>query len=331
MKIPGASSGAFDQTIHHVLPPISGSGGCERKRAVSRPLAHARGYPNQGEASFAVSNPTRMNADEYLKLAEVEDGLWYFHSLHRHVRRELRAALGGTGGSGEKRVGGNALHLLDAGCGTGGMILRLRAADPGWKWSGIDFMPLACELARKRCAAPSTGSGQADVDIRVASITELPFADGSFDAVVSADVVCQVDNPEVAAREFFRVLRPGGIVIVNVPAYMWLWSYHDDSCQTKHRYTRPEMAALLGGAGFQVTRLTHLNAIPFPLIWAKRKLFSSANDTSDMKAYPAPIDAAFRAMTAVEHAWLKVGPAWAWGTSVFAVGRKPDQGQGTKD
>ena len=55
-------------------------------------------------------------------------------------------------------------------------------------------------------------------------------------------------------------------------------------------HTRPEMAALLGGAGFQVTRLTHLNAIPFPLIWAKRKLFSSASDTSDMRAYPAPVD-----------------------------------------
>jgi SAM-dependent methyltransferase len=245
-----------------------------------------------------------MNADEYLKLAEVEDGLWYFHSLHRHVRRELRSGLGRREAA-----------VLDAGCGTGGMILRLRSTEPRWTWSGIDFMPLACELARKRCGP--------DVDVRVASITELPFADASFDAVVSADVVCQVDNPAVAAAEFFRVLRPGGVVIVNVPAYMWMWSYHDDSCQTKHRYTRPEMAALLGGAGFRVTRLTHLNAIPFPLIWAKRKLFSSASDTSDMKAYPAPIDWAFRAMTAVEHAWLRVGPAWAWGTSVFAVGRKP--------
>ncbi len=273
----------------------------------------------------------RMNADEYLKLAEVEDGLWYFHSLHGHVRRELRAALGENGDAAfsprlEKSAAGaprpqQGKGILDAGCGTGGLIQRMRAtapavADgPAWKWSGIDFMPLACELARKRCGP--------EVDIREASITALPFADASFDAVVSADVVCQVDNPGVAAAEFFRVLRPGGIAIVSVPAYMWMWSYHDDSCQTKHRYTRPELAALLGGAGFSVGRLTHLNAIPFPLIWAKRKLFRSADDTSDMKAYPAPIEAAFRAMTAIEHAWLRVAPAWAWGTSVFAVGRKP--------
>ena len=263
-----------------------------------------------------------MNADEYLKLAEVEDGLWYFHSLHAHVRRELRAGLLDGDAAPSPRSGPGAAgaprpqhEILDAGCGTGGMILRLRAQEPAWRWSGIDFMPLACELARKRC-----GPG---VDIREASITALPFADASFDAVVSADVVCQVDNPEVAAAEFFRVLRPGGVVIVNVPAYMWMWSYHDDSCQTKHRYTRPEMATLLTGAGFQMTRLTHLNAIAFPLIWAKRKLFRSAGDTSDVKAYPAPIDAMFRAMTAIEHAWLRMAPAWGWGTSVFAVARKP--------
>ena len=116
-----------------------------------------------------------MNADEYLKLAEVEDRMWYFRSLHAHVARELARMRSGGG------------DVLDAGCGTGGLILRLREANPAWRFAGIDFMPLACELARRRC-------GEA-TDIREASITALPFADASFDAVVSADVVCQVGNP----------------------------------------------------------------------------------------------------------------------------------------
>ena len=235
--------------------------------------------------------------------------MWYFRSLHAHVRRELAK----TGVARDAAV-------LDAGCGTGGMILRLRAQEPGWRWSGIDFMPLACELARKRC--PATGSGQAAVDIREASITALPFGDASFDAVVSADVICQVVDADVAVKEFFRVLRPGGVVVINVPAYMWMWSYHDDSCQTKHRYTRPEIAALLAGAGFRDARLTHWNALPFPLVWAKRKLFRAATDTSDVKEYPAAIEALFRGAMAIEHAWLRAGGAWAWGTSVFSVARK---------
>jgi SAM-dependent methyltransferase len=259
-----------------------------------------------------------MQQDEYIKLADVEDRMWYFRSLHAHVRRALEAGLSEAGRAATPRPeGGGPRHrqVLDAGCGTGGLILRLRAAHPEWHYSGIDFMPLACELARKRCGP--------DVDVRVASITELPFEDRTFDAVVSADVVCQVGNPEQAAAEFFRVLRPGGVVVVNVPAYMWMWSYHDDSCQTKHRYTRPEMDALLRDAGFAGRRTTHWNALPFPVVWAKRKLFRTAEDTSDVKLYPAPVEAAFNGLMAFEHAWLRAGGRWAWGTSVFGVARKP--------
>ncbi|MBI5691639.1 MAG: class I SAM-dependent methyltransferase [Verrucomicrobia bacterium] len=244
-----------------------------------------------------------MNTDEYLKLAEVEDRMWYFRSLHAHVARALAPALA------------PGAAVLDAGCGTGGLILRLRAAHPEWRYAGIDFMPIACDLARRRCGP--------DVDLRVASITELPFAAGSFDAVVSADVICQVDHPGVAMAEFFRVLRPGGVLFVNVPAYMWMWSYHDDSCQTKHRYTRPEIAALLRDAGFGGIATTHWNALPFPVVWAKRKLFRTPADTSDVKEYPRVVDRFFGGLMALEHAWMRGGGTWAWGTSVSGCGRKP--------
>ena len=256
-----------------------------------------------------------MKNDEYLKLAEVEDQMWYFRSLHAHVRRELGQRLGETGTK-ARAAGALRPHILDAGCGTGGMLLRLREQEPTWTWAAIDFMPIACELARQRC-----GPG---VDIRVASITELPFADQSFDAVVSADVVCQVENPETAAKEFFRVLRPGGIVVMNVPAYMWMWSYHDDAVHTKHRYTRPEVDALMAGAGFIDRKTTHWNALPFPAVWAKRKLFPSSADTSDVKEYPKFVDGIFSGLMGMEHAWMKAGGKWAWGTSVFGIAKKPE-------
>ena len=89
--------------------------------------------------------------------------MWYFRSLHAHVVRELRAA----------DLPANP-EVLDAGCGTGGLLLRAGQQWPGARWQAIDFMPLACELARKRCGGA--------VEIREASITDLPYGDASFDA-----------------------------------------------------------------------------------------------------------------------------------------------------
>jgi SAM-dependent methyltransferase len=244
-----------------------------------------------------------METDEYLKLAEVEDRMWYFRALHGHLARELER--GGVGAG---------ARVLDAGCGTGGLIVRWKRERPQWRVSGVDIMPLACRLARERCGN--------ETDIREGSITALPCGDGEFDAIVSADVVCQIDRAADAIAEFFRVLRLGGIAAINVPAYMWLWSYHDNAVHTKHRFTRREMAGLLEAAGFSVVRVTHWNALLFPLVWGKRKLFRTARDTSDVKLYPAPLEAAFNATMAVEHAWLRAGGRWAWGSSVLAVGRK---------
>lgn len=246
----------------------------------------------------------RMNADEYVKLAKVEDRMWYFRSLHGHVRRELNT-----------RLGAESAQILDAGCGTGGLINAVRRERPGWQFSGIDLIPLACELARQRCAAGT--------DIREASITALPFGNESFDAVISADVICQVEDADVALREFFRVLRPGGVVVINVPAYMWMWSYHDVSCHTKHRYTRRELDQALRATGFGERRSTHWNALPLPALWLKRKVLHTARATSDVRLYPAAVDALFGGMMAAEHAFLRAGGTWPWGTSVLATARKP--------
>ena len=242
-----------------------------------------------------------MQLDEYRKLSEVEDRMWYFHALNRRIAHWLAQVLP----PGPARV-------LDAGCGTGGLIKALRAAHPAWDLTGLDFMPLACTLARER-----TG-----VEIVQGSITDLPFATGSFDAVVSADVVCQVEDSARALQEFARVVRPGGGVLVNVPAFRWLWSYHDDSCETKHRYTRPELTALFRTAGLSIDFATYANLLPLPLIAARRKLFRPANPTSDVQLYPAPVEAGFAGLAGVEFAWQRLGWASPVGSSVFVAGRR---------
>jgi len=237
-------------------------------------------------------------------MAAVEDTMWYYRALHRNVARALERGLGPEAA------------VLDAGCGTGGLLKKLAAAHSGWRLTGLDLSPVACELARTRVVAR----------IVEAPATALPFSSGEFDAVVSCDVVCQVAEPAAALREFFRVLRPGGTVVLTMPAYVWMHSYHDEQVGNRRRYSRRETLALLEEAGFTAGHGTYWNMLPFPLAVLRRKFLPPRRPTSDVRLYPAPLEAIFNLMMAIEHAWLGRGGRLPFGSSVLVVGRKPDRG-----
>ena len=242
-----------------------------------------------------------MQPGEYRKMAEVEDAMWYYRALHRHVGRSLAAVLPEAGA-----------RVLDAGCGTGGLLRRLHESRPRWVLTGLDFSPLACELARER-----TGG-----EVVSGSVAALPFADRQFDAIASCDVVCQIADPAQAVREFQRVLCPGGQVVLTMPAYQWMYSYHDREVGNLRRYTRGEVNALLQSAGFRIVRSTYWNTLLFPLAVSRRKILSPAAPTSDVSLFPAPVEAGFNALMAIEHAWLGAGGSLPLGNSVLTVAQK---------
>lgn len=242
-----------------------------------------------------------MHLEEYHKLAEVEDRMWYFRALHRRIIHGLER----HGGAGPRRV-------LDAGCGTGGFIRALRAAHPDWQCTGLDLAPLACALARARTGA----------EIILGSILELPFADASFDAVVSADVIAHVEDDARALRELARVARPGGLVLVNAPAYRWLWSYHDERVQARRRYTRPELVSGFEAAGLEVLRAGYANLPVLPLVILRRKLFPLRGTASDVRLGPRLVELALAGLAALEFAWQRAGVESPAGSSVFVVGRR---------
>lgn len=227
--------------------------------------------------------------------------MWYYKSVHGHMRRGL-----------EHHLKSQPARILDAGCGSGGLIRRLAPLQPAWSWQGLDYSPLACALARERCTA----------EIREGSLLDLPYEDGRFAAITSVDVLCQVKDPRTALAEIHRCLAPGGTAVVNVPAYKWLWSYHDEAVQSEHRFTRPEMIALFREAGFRVLRSTYWNMLPFPLVVLRRKVFPPAHPTSDVSLFPRPVEAGFNALMAVEHAWLGTGGRLPFGSSVLTVAQK---------
>jgi SAM-dependent methyltransferase len=108
------------------------------------------------------------------------------------------------------------------------------------------------------------------LDIVQGSVTELPFEDDSFDLVCAFDVIEHVEDDGLAVRELIRVCKPGGIVFVTVPAFMSLWSVHDEVNLHYRRYRKDGLQLLFTGG--RILRTTYFNTLLFPLIWIARSL-----------------------------------------------------------
>lgn len=102
------------------------------------------------------------------------------------------------------------------------------------------------------------------------SVLTLPFADAKFDVVAAFDVVEHCEPESTALSELARVLRPGGTLVVSVPAYQWAWSDHDVANGHHRRYTRGRAVRAIQAAGLEVTRTTYAFAGVFPLFAAER-------------------------------------------------------------
>ena len=244
-----------------------------------------------------------MNVEEYGRMFEAEERQWWYAGM-RAISLSLLDAAWPRAGAGGRRI-------LDAGCGTGSNLAHLR---PFGRTVGVDVSEEALRFCRQRGVAAARGS-----------VLALPFSDATFDAVTSFDVLYHrwVEDDVAAVRELSRVLRPGGLLLVRVPALKLLWGAHDEAVHSRHRYTRAELRALLEGAGLEVVRLTYANTLLFPLLAARRGLDRLLDrHGSDVAFLPAPLEWTFRRLLGLE-ARLVRRVALPLGASVFALARKP--------
>jgi SAM-dependent methyltransferase len=148
----------------------------------------------------------------------------------------------------------------------------------------------------------------------------------SADALVCLDVLCYRGVDAGAAfREFFEVLRPGGVLIVNLPAFESLRGEHDVAVGISRRFRAPELQILCGRAGFAILLLSYWNAALFVPLWLWRRLSRSAGEAeaaSDTARSPRWLNLVLTGLVLSEVAltrWL----SWPWGSSVVVVARKP--------
>ena len=248
-----------------------------------------------------------MNTAEYERMYAAEDRQWWYAGMRAISLGLLDAAL--TPGDGPARPD---RRFLDAGCGTGlnleHLALRGRAL-------GVDLSEEAVRFCLSRGVTVVRGS-----------VLTLPFAGGSFDGLISFDVLYHawVTDDRAATRELARVLRPGGLLLVRVPALKVLWGAHDEAVLSRHRYTKGGLRGLLEGAGLEVVRLSYCNSILFPLLLVRRTLDRLASrHGSDVAFLPAPLEWAFRHALLLEGALIRRGLSLPVGASLVALARKP--------
>ena len=246
-----------------------------------------------------------MEREQYAIMARREERHWWYAGMRRVALAVLERALDGRSG----------LRILDAGCGTGGTTVELRRFG---EVVGIDLAWAALEPARSRGL-----SGLAR-----ASIEDLPFGSATFDVATSFEVVYHlgVASDAAALKEIRRVLRPGGLFLLRVPAHDWLRGEHDRLVHTRHRYSRGEVSRKLADAGFGVERLTWANTVLFLPAVAKRLLertngHDAAAAEPDLWQPPAPLNALLESAVAVEALAIPRGVPLPFGLSLLAVAR----------
>lgn len=243
-----------------------------------------------------------MEAEEYALMARVEDTHWWYQGMARLTHALLH------------RFSQQPSRLLDAGCGTGGALANVLAEHP--RRFGCDRSALALHACRARGLER----------IQQASLSELPHPDAVFDLVTCFDVLYERGVPDdlAALRELSRVLRPGGILLLRVPAHDWLRGNHDRTTHTARRYAVADLRRLFAAADLEMLHLTHANAGLFPFVAAKRwleHLNPLAPAASDLTWEAGPLAALLRWLLTVE-ARVAAGPGLPFGLSLVAVGQK---------
>jgi len=241
-----------------------------------------------------------MQPNEYATMFRIEETHWWYGALHRLIFQTLESDLPDWS---DKKI-------LDVGCGTGAILKQLGNPD---KNVGIDLALEAISFCQERGLN----------NVRQGDIGALPFADASFDAVICSSVLYHqwVGDIEGAVREMHRVLRPGGVMLINVPAFPFLRSAHDEAVMTARRFRKAEIRQLLLAQSFEIRRLTYWTTFLFPLAVVARTLRGSKMGRDFESAANSFTNRFFSQIMTIELELLKK-ISLPFGVALLAVARK---------
>lgn len=245
-----------------------------------------------------------MNIEYEVKYHQIEENYWWFQARRDMVFRLVQ----------DLKLP-NTAPILEIGCSGGPLLQRLRST--GYTdLTGIDVSEAGIAVAQQR-GIPNVSCMDG---------ANLTFADNSFDLVVASDVLEHIQDEAQALREWTRVLRPGGKLLVFVPAFQFLWGKHDEANHHFRRYTAAQLAASLRKADLQVSRRSYWNVslfFPTAAVRLLKKILPADNKPAEDDFFAAPplVNTLLTSIITAENRLLQALNAPV-GVSVFALASK---------
>lgn len=245
-----------------------------------------------------------MNKEEYGIMFSLEKDYWWYRGLRDLVEKFAK----------EVPFAGNRLDIFDAGCGTGGTLQMLaKYGHP----QGIDYSEDAVAFCNKNNLQ----------DVCRQDLNDWQPPHSTYDIVVSLDVLCHgaILDPEGIFRKFAQALKPGGICIVNLPAFPILFRNHDRAVHTQRRFRVHEVEGLCKKAGLTVTTATYRLPHIFVLLLLKKvleKLAAPSHSQSDLKSITPLLNSFLYSLNRWENWMISAGFRPPFGSSVFLIGTK---------
>ena len=281
-------------------------GGCRHPPAAGR-VAYAVHPVVQKGSNHGGSIGGRgcVKPDEVRLLAETEESFWWHRGRQRIVRRLLN------------RFVAPDARVLDIGCGPGGTTLAYAS---GRAVLGTDSSPESLRWARQR-----------GLTVAAMDASRLAVASQSVDAVVALDILEHVPDDAAVVREAYRALRPGGVLVLTVPAYQFLWSSHDEAVGHLRRYTRRPLVRMVQEAGFQITvgEYTMAAILPAAIVvrLAERLRPPVAEPKAKFTPLPRPVSAILERIVGLGPIPIPLVPV-PFGLSIVIVACRPQDRPG---
>ena len=242
-----------------------------------------------------------MNVEMYRIFFEIQKKHWWFVTRKNVVLDVIKRYL----------TKNDQIKVLDIGCGSG---LMLTSLDEIGETYGMDMSDEALSFSKEIFTGRVEKGALPD---------QLPYQENFFDLITALDVIEHIDNDVDSISAIRSLLAPGGKVVFTVPAYMFLWSPHDEMNEHKRRYTLPERKKKLVEAGFTVEKISYYNTFLFPAVFLVRMLNNGLkrDGASDMDMPSSPLNYVLKKIFGIEKYLLRYLNL-PFGVSVLAVVRK---------